>query len=170
MRVIILAGPSGAGKTTWQKVNHPTAVVCSASDYFMNAGVYDFNGLLLGAAHGECLRNFVSALQTTGPARPSIVVVDNTNTRQVEVAPYIALAEAYGADIEVHIWGTETGVSDVPNSKRAPSGRFWDAVLAARSAHDCPSQKCGQHLKLANQLVWDWPRFWPRLTIHQLEE
>lgn len=71
------------------------AVVVSADMY---PGLYYQDGQgklcirveLLGQAHGACLRAAIEALQAG-----KSVVVDNTNTTVVEVAPYVALAQAF---------------------------------------------------------------------------
>jgi predicted kinase len=96
--VIILRGPSGAGKSTYARKNHPTATVVSADDFFMVRGNYEFDPKRLGEAHGSCLIRFVEAVTDESKAQ---IVVDNTNTTVAEVAPYAALALAYGHTLKI---------------------------------------------------------------------
>lgn len=99
MKVIIMRGVPGSGKSTYVSKNFPGAAVYSADDYFVNAeGVYVFDPRKLPQAHGKCLKDFVFHLE-----RPfsSDAVIDNTNTTAVECAPYAALALAYGCALEI---------------------------------------------------------------------
>lgn len=119
-QAIIMSGISGSGKSTEIDRRFPNgvvkpmlekvdlsnkdsfftnrAVVVSSDHYFMNEqGLYVFNPAHLGLAHGACLRNFMKACQELLPH----VVVDNTNTTNEELAPYIAVALAYDYKVEV---------------------------------------------------------------------
>ena len=100
MKVIILRGVSGSGKSTYAKTHYPDAVVFSADNYFMVDGLYTFIPANLGKAHAQCLRHFVHVVSRRRNADET-VVVDNTNTTVAEVAPYAALALAYGCELEV---------------------------------------------------------------------
>jgi predicted kinase len=98
--VVVLRGISGAGKSTLaseiDKASQLPVTVVSADHFFYGYdGKYNFDPSLLGAAHGDCLRHFVEALQTD---ESGIIVVDNTNTTVAECAPYMALAAAYLCD------------------------------------------------------------------------
>jgi predicted kinase len=97
-KVIILQGCSGSGKSTYAKNNYPNAYVVSADNYFMKDGKYQFDPSQLDQAHGQCLRLFVGACENQQE-----IVVDNTNTSIAEIAPYYAIARAYGYDVEL-IW------------------------------------------------------------------
>jgi predicted kinase len=105
MKVFILRGLPGSGKTTWIKNNLlPDAVVCSADHFHMVDGVYRYDPANAGKAHAACLRKY---LENTlgwplvhGP-RPNHLTVDNTNCTIAEIAPYAALATAYDVPFEV---------------------------------------------------------------------
>lgn len=103
-RVTILQGIPGAGKSSSIS---PTAKVVSADHFFVMNGKYQFNPRLLTQAHAACLRQYVQFLQ----AGEEEVVVDNTNTSVAEIAPYYALAEAYGYAVKIHthLCDAETG-------------------------------------------------------------
>jgi len=102
--VVIMCGISGSGKSTRTAKHYPKAAVCSADYFFMVDGEYKFDPSKLPEAHGMCLRNFVTCLQ----GEADMVVVDNTNTTVAEVAPYAALALAYGYDLKVEILKVDT--------------------------------------------------------------
>lgn len=104
MKVKILCGVSGSGKSTYIANNFPKATVCSADHFFIaDNGEYVFDSKKLSEAHAYCLRKFVQHLQAPGLTGGQVgtLVVDNTNTSMQEVAPYAALANAYGFDTEI---------------------------------------------------------------------
>ncbi len=115
MKVLILIGPSGCGKSTFAKSFKPehgwTAIV-SADDYFMKRDKYEFDASLLGNAHAMCLRNFANTLTYT---ETHTIIVDNTNTTLVEIAPYYALAKAYGAEVEFVLFDAAPAVCALRN-------------------------------------------------------
>lgn len=114
MKIIIMRGIPGAGKSTWAKKNHPNAVVVSADDYFTDdAGVYKHIPAKEGEAHGACFRNAIRHIQMMSKVRERDVVIDNTNASIAEVAPYVLLAQAYGVESEVVtlLVDTETALS-----------------------------------------------------------
>ena len=101
-RVYINRGIPGSGKSNrahWLTRDMPGAVICSADDYFTApGGTYFYLPECVGLAHAICLLKYVRALEN--PTVP-LIVVDNTNITAVEIAPYYALAEAYGAEAEI---------------------------------------------------------------------
>lgn len=94
MKVIMMSGVPGSGKSTLVARRWPGAVVFSADAYFMVDGEYRFDPSRIGEAHCGCLRSFTETLQV---ADVEVLVVDNTNLSVSEIAPYAALAQAYGA-------------------------------------------------------------------------
>jgi predicted kinase len=96
-KVIIMCGVSGSGKSTYIQNNHMVCRVVSADTYFMKSGKYVFDVMQLGEAHSECLRNFIELCQN-GEDK---IIVDNTNTTIEEIAPYYAIAKAYGYEVEL---------------------------------------------------------------------
>ena len=89
-QVIIMQGISGSGKSTkaHEIAEKHSAIGCrvvSADDLFTINGTYNFDPTLLGEAHKQCMRSFLAALQNP---EVGLVIVDNTNTTLVEMAPY----------------------------------------------------------------------------------
>ena len=100
MKVVIMRGAPGSGKSTWVKKNLPGAEVFSADSYFMQDGEYKFDPARLPQVHDTCLRSFLLAVWHP---KDRDIVVDNTNTKAFEIAPYYRLAEAFGYGVEV-VW------------------------------------------------------------------
>ena len=124
-----------------------------------------FRPKLLALAHGRCLRNFVAVVADTvlPGAEDRVAMVDNTNTTLVEIAPYVALANAYNHDVEIHVW--------VPREQWAPTSmKLWEVVLAERNTHGVGREAITRMLaNIEHTLGW-WPRFWPKPVKHYLEE
>lgn len=93
-KVIILSGISGSGKSTYGRKLLEGALwtsVCSADDYFMVGSEYRFDASKLSLAHGQCFKKFIDLLK----GGDQVVVVDNTNTSVVEIAPYVLGGQAW---------------------------------------------------------------------------
>lgn len=91
MKVIILSGIPGAGKSTLAR---KFDFVVSADDYFIGK---PFDPSKLSEAHALCFKNFLSALSGLLP----VIVVDNTNLNVWEISPYMLAAAAYGVEAKV---------------------------------------------------------------------
>lgn len=115
MKVTILRGISGSGKSTYAKENYPDAAICSADDYFMVDGEYKFDFTKLSEAHGTC---FAKANQTLMHGQN--VVVDNTNTQVWEMSPYVLLAQSHNAEIEIILLDCPASVATVRNTHGVP--------------------------------------------------
>lgn len=121
-QVIVLRGISGSGKSTYARTlveGVEGAVIVSSDSYFEREdGTYAFEHAKLGEAHGACFRAFIAAAQVGAP----LIVVDNTNSRMVEAAPYMLGARAYGYEakiVEVEcdlIEALQRGTHGVPQS------------------------------------------------------
>lgn len=147
MKMIITIGCSGSGKTTLSRrlmsVLNLDHVRCSADKFFETPnGGYDFDPSKLSEAHGACFREAVEALQ-----RGQNVLVDNTNTTAAEVAPYIAMGQAYNADVRIVMADCQVD------------------VCIARNTHNVPSNVISRQAKQCAELLANWPLFWPNVEL-----
>jgi predicted kinase len=111
MKVIILRGVPGAGKSTWAKkyvenynveTDEDSVVgVVSADHYFQTREGYRFDASKLSEAHLECFVGFLGFVQDNRLRRESVCIVDNCNTQLFEIAPYIQVALANGCELEI---------------------------------------------------------------------
>ena len=149
--VRIFVGITGAGKSTRASYAAEASeragrvpVICSADAFMRNAsGAYEFKPQRIGECHNRCLRTFVEALQTDWPAD---VIVDNTNCSLAEVAPYIAVARAFGVEPTVEV--VEMSVVDG----------------YARNVHGVPFATVEAMSNNLDQMIKTWPPFWPALA------
>jgi len=88
--LIILRGLPGAGKSTFASIiGH---AICSADDYFIKDGKYNWLEYKLGIAHNWCIRKCSLFMKR----KISPVIVANTFIKSKDLKPYIKLAETYG--------------------------------------------------------------------------
>ncbi len=162
-KVTILSGVSGSGKSKYAGTllleytsstgltleemlrlpkgdKRATAAYCSADMYFVGTdGTYKFDVSKLSDAHGACMREFITACQ----GETEMVVVDNTNTTAVEIAPYILVAQAYGYEVEVI-----TVMCESEDDVRA---------AAARNSHGVPfGGVMAQHKRIQERQLAPW--------------
>lgn len=91
--MIIMQGTPGSGKTTVAMMlakKHPSAVVVSADDFFVESGVYSFDPSKLAVAHESCKQKARDALLSK-----KAVIVDNCNATKLHVQDYLTLANMY---------------------------------------------------------------------------
>lgn len=150
-----------------------TMRIFSADLFFVNkqTGAYEFDPQKIGQAHSACMRAYVEAVQhCLGVAGAHVtilrgvpgsgkstwakthaaeldIVVDNTAPGNVDVAPYAALAQAYGVPYEV------------------VTIRVDPAVAAARNVHGVPHEvveKMAKWLDHGTETLMPW---WPHRLI-----
>jgi predicted kinase len=97
MAVYIMQGIPGSGKSTLAR-RIERATIVSADRWFERNGEYHFRPDELPKAHAACLRQFIGLASNGGF---SDIVVDNTNIRAWEMAPYVAIARAW--ELETHV-------------------------------------------------------------------
>lgn len=90
--LILLRGLPGSGKSTLAELflSNP-ADVCSADNFFMKGGKYEFDANLLGKAHEYCQ----TACRLKMAKGDDVVVVANTSTTERELKPYYDLAKTF---------------------------------------------------------------------------
>lgn len=150
MKVTILCGVSGSGKSTYARGMEPTHErkhIISADDHFMVDGEYRFDPSQLPAAHAHCLRRFADHVCHCESHNVGLLVVDNTNTTVAEIAPYAALAQAYGCELEILIFNCDP------------------EVALERNVHSVPRRAiCGQYRRIQG-LQDEMPPWWPARQI-----
>lgn len=144
MKVVILRGISGSGKSTLaNKLLRDTGrgtIIVTADDFWMQDGDYSFDIKRLNEAHNYCLREYLKCLLHIGHDRPKLIVVDNTNTRAAEIAPYYQLAQAHGAAVIIVTIHCDPAVA-------------WD-----RNAHNTPAKDIYKQYR--NLLREELPPWW----------
>jgi hypothetical protein len=140
---VVMIGLPGSGKSTWVKTFCKDAVVCSADNYFLENGIYEFRPSLLPAAHASCLRSFIEACQ-----HGLDVVCDNTNVTPHALAPYIAVARAYGYNVR-----------SVMCVAKDPGVAF------ERQVHGVPQVQHNFMRGNLNKMLEAWPGIWPELEV-----
>ena len=113
-RIVLLMGLPGSGKTTWAERQNGAHII-SADDFFLYR---PFDPRLLPEAHAQCLVRFTRAVSGVEPH--GLIIVDNTNTTLVELAPYVALAQAYGHVLEVRFFLCTPDMSERRNVHQVP--------------------------------------------------
>lgn len=116
MRVVLMRGISGSGKSDFvSQIKTKYSMVCSANNFFSQKGSYRFDATKLGEAHASCVRKFAETLYEGGNKSLihfcDLLIVDNTNTTALELAPYISLSLAYGCVPEIHTIKCEAEVA-----------------------------------------------------------
>ena len=97
MRITVLRGISGAGKSTWAARHAHEALVVSTDAFFLVRGEYRFDPRKLQENHGRCFRAFMEGILRAKPW----IIVDNTNVQAWEYAPYVLAGQAYGYEVEL---------------------------------------------------------------------
>lgn len=129
--VKILSGVSGSGKSTWAQ---DKGVVFSADHFFLQEGVYRFDPSKLQEAHEACLHDFVCEVQGMEPLEGDAdIIVDNTNTTVEEIAPYYAVARAFGYQVELITFHIEWEIAAQRNQHGVPDGAIQTQLQRLRA-------------------------------------
>lgn len=96
--IYILRGLPGSGKSTYADSIY-NKTICSADDFHMVGGVYRFDPSKAALAHNECFKKYLLAVQNG--SNLDNIVVDNTNTTLMELAPYVRVAEAFNRSYRI---------------------------------------------------------------------
>lgn len=145
MKTIILVGLPGAGKTRYARTRYPLANLVSADHYLMEQGRYVFDPKRLLFAHNKCLQKFTEmvVVRHDGP-----IIVDNTNLKQRDIAPYVGLSLAYGREVEV-VWF-----------------HVRPEVAAQRNLHGVGVEFCVRAERRFQSLLRNFPKEWTVTHTH----
>jgi predicted kinase len=107
--LIILRGLPGSGKSTFAKLLG--RAVCTADDWFMRSGKYEWRADLLSEAHDWCMckcRRFMKK----GVDR---IIIANTNINERAMRPYFDMAKDFGYTVFTVIVENRHGNSNIHN-------------------------------------------------------
>jgi hypothetical protein len=147
-----MMGVSGAGKSTWVKANtYGDVVVCSSDPWHIGPNGYVYDPAMARYAHAACLRKFLLNLRDEAPhgflvPNQRFIVVDNTNTTLVELAPYVALTLAYVPHPQL----------EIVYIKADPE------ACKERTQHATPPQVIDLMAANLDTSLAQWPAHWPK--------
>ena len=143
-KVYLLMGLPGSGKSSWasRKADEHGVIVCSADHYFETEAGWVFDPTKSAEAHNACLRLFDRATKDRTPC----VVVDNTNTTHAEIAPYMALALAYGHSVQPCLFLTTV------------------SKAVERNIHNVPREVIERMAASLERTIETWPPWWPEIV------
>jgi hypothetical protein len=158
VKVFILRGLPGCGKTTWieKQIRHLSdaeqITVCSADHFHMRDGKYQFDARNIGPAHNVCLDKFLRACEHS----VACIYVDNTNISAWEIAPYYRFAECYTSvrEVEVRIVQINCTLECAlrNNIHNVPSSTIWEMQRRLLTEQLPP------HWKLDVLPGWEFPQ------------
>ncbi|XP_067932550.1 2',3'-cyclic-nucleotide 3'-phosphodiesterase-like [Watersipora subatra] len=131
--LILMRGVPGSGKSTIvQHLMHrlKTDAVCSADQYFMRDGKYNFDRSKLREAHNGCQQK----AQQLCEQQSRVVIIDNTQVKTWETKAYIQLAKTYGYVV----------IMLVPLAQHTASPQ----TLAQRNSHGVDAETIQQKLHM----------------------
>ena len=124
--LIIVRGLPGSGKTTFAELLGD--YICTADDYHMKNGKYDWKPENIGIAHLKCQQKVEIGMKN----KLSRIVVANTSTTEKEMSPYYTLAHMYGYKVfSVIVENRHNGVNthNVPEGTLAAMKNRFDIKL-----------------------------------------
>ena len=104
MKVQILSGIPGCGKTHFANQINEAVIVSTDDEFYNQYEDYIFDQKKLGEYHSNCLFNFMQAVASTVPH----IIVDNTNIHHWERQNYLKVASEAHYEIEVIYFTTPT--------------------------------------------------------------
>lgn len=125
--LIILRGVPGCGKSTVAEIisENGKYPVCTADDFFMKDGKYDWKPELIGAAHKWCQNKCEKALDD-GIEK---VIVANTSTKTKDVNIYSKMAKERGYMVVSLVVENRHGGTDVHNVPNDVKERMKNEII-----------------------------------------
>jgi hypothetical protein len=93
VKIIILSGFPGSGKSYFCEQQDPIGLATVSADHYLDPKTLDF-----GQAHRLCCKDYITLIQRDDLTK---IIVDNTNLNAWEIAPYYLAGEAHGHHVEV---------------------------------------------------------------------
>lgn len=147
MKVIIMMGFPGSGKSHYAKSLPGNNRIVSSDHYFTDVdGNYNWTIKEAHKGHEDCMRRFIEWARNTWFNNIDCIdniIVDNTNVRVFDSAPYIIIAKAYGFDVEVKYLDTDI------------------TVAKSRNVHNVPDVAYERMQKNFEFLLQNWPKDFP---------
>jgi hypothetical protein len=166
MTLYLDRGLPGSGKSTLAQKLAPRA--CSADDFYMVNGVYQFDPAALAYAHAHCQSRTRAALSRGLP-----VAVTNTFAQRWEMEPYLQMAQLYGYRVTV-IDLYDNGLTDeqlayltvhgVPEERIAAMRARWEHDWRTASPCRPPVQVSGAETGYPGSEDRGIPTGYPRIT------
>lgn len=151
--VVILRGVAGSGKSRktaeLQSKTDGSCITVSTDFFWMQDGSYKFDPARLSEAHGNTLRVFIQLVQK---GEIENIFVDNTNTSLSELAPYAAIAVAYGYKVKI--------ITMIVNP----------AVAAARCVHGTPYEVIHRQACMLEHHTSLLPKWWEHEVLVETKE
>lgn len=142
MKVYLVIGCYGSGKTQWIGENLDGESVFSA-DGFVDAGSTLTGSEKIAKASAELLRRYTARVADEWFKRNETVVVDAPLCSAIELAPFVALAQAYEHELNIVCM------------RCAPDVAF------ARSRRICPIETIEFQVAKLVELIDRYPPWWP---------
>ncbi len=153
-RCVIMRGVPGSGKSHFVGRHFGRAAKFSADGFFTDSqGNYKFNKDMLAEAHNHCLMRFCGYIHNAADGR--FAVVDNTNVKAFEIAPYYRVAEVHGFVVHIFWLVCDPAVAAVRNIHGVPPPLV---ETMARSFEPLPSW-WNQHIVTPDMLVAGYDPF-----------
>ena len=125
--LVILRGIPGSGKSSFAELLG-TKAICTADDYHVRDGVYDWKPKNIKIAHEWCQRKCRRFMEND----VNKIVIANTNTTVKELQPYMDMANRFGYKIYSVIVENRHGsknVHDVPEATLLKMKNRFDIKL-----------------------------------------
>lgn len=113
MKVILLVGLPGSGKSTWARQQGQEVI--SSDEMRLKLSGDETNQTIHGKVFGA-MRYLLRLRLQLGQA---VTVIDATNLRRKDRKPFLKLAQAYGAELEAVWFDVPAAVAEARNRSRA---------------------------------------------------